>query len=176
MIHRYVDVNFDGSYGSTSKRQTSRTITLFYPCNDTKQCAPYTLNLKPAVYSFECWGAKGTSWGSSKPGLGAYTKGTIYISAETTLFVFVGATGRIKSNIKTVSAVIEGIIIGNIEAKNRVMLMPTSRVLGEIRTPELIIQNGVILEGLCIVAPDPLTNPKETILSLYNNGSENNNN
>ena len=92
--------------------------------------------------------------------------------------VFVGATGRIKSNIKTVSAVIEGIIIGNIEAKNRVMLMPTSRVLGEIRTPELIIQNGVILEGLCIVAQDPLTNPKETILSLYNNGntSEQNNN
>ena len=92
--------------------------------------------------------------------------------------VFVGATGRIKSNIKTVSAVIEGIIIGNIEAKNRVMLMPTSRVLGEIRTPELIIQNGVILEGLCIVAQDPLTNPKETILSLYNNGNtgEQNNN
>nr|WP_245555834.1 polymer-forming cytoskeletal protein [Brachyspira innocens] len=89
--------------------------------------------------------------------------------------VFVGQTGKIKSNIKTVSAVIEGIIIGNIEAKNRVMLMPTSRVLGEIRTPELIIQNGVILEGLCIVAQDPLTNPKETILSLYNNGSENNN-
>ena len=87
--------------------------------------------------------------------------------------VFVGPTGKIKSNIKTVSAVIEGIIIGNIEAKNRVMLMPTSRVLGEIRTPELIIQNGVILEGLCIIAPDPLTNPKETIISLYNNENAN---
>lgn len=90
--------------------------------------------------------------------------------------IFVGSTGKVKSNIKTVSAVIEGIIIGNIEAKNRVMLMPTSRVLGEIRTPELIIQNGVILEGLCIVAPDPLTNPKETILSLYNNNTDNNGN
>lgn len=86
--------------------------------------------------------------------------------------VFVGATGKVKSNIKTVSAVIEGIIIGNIEAKNRVMLMPTSRVLGEIRTPELIIQNGVILEGLCIVAQDPLTNPKETILGLYDNNTD----
>ena len=90
--------------------------------------------------------------------------------------VFVGQTGKVKSNIKTVSVVIEGIIIGNIEAKNRVMLMPTSRVLGEIRTPELIIQNGVILEGLCIVAPDPLTNPRETILSLYNNNTDNNGN
>ena len=90
--------------------------------------------------------------------------------------VFVGATGKVKSNIKTVSAVIEGIIIGNIEAKNRVMLMPTSRVLGEIRTPELIIQNGVILEGVCIVSQDPLTNPKETILELYNNGNSDNQN
>ena len=90
--------------------------------------------------------------------------------------VFVGTTGKVKSNIKTISAVIEGIIIGNIEAKNRVMLMPTSRVLGEIRTPELIIQNGVILEGLCIVAPDPLTNPKETILDLYNKTDNQNNN
>ena len=90
--------------------------------------------------------------------------------------VFVGATGKVKSNIKTVSAVIEGIIIGNIEAKNRVMLMPTSRVLGEIRTPELIIQNGVILEGVCIVSQDPLTNPKETILELYNDGNMDNQN
>ena len=82
--------------------------------------------------------------------------------------IIIGQTGKIKSNVKSVSAVIEGIVIGNIEASSRVMLMPTSRVLGEIRTPELIIQNGVVLEGLCVVAPDPQTNPKETILSLYN--------
>lgn len=85
----------------------------------------------------------------------------------------VGNSGKIKSNIKTNSAIIEGIVIGNIEAKNRVMLMPTSRVLGEIRTPELIIQNGVILEGVCIVSPDPKTNPRETILNLYNSSNNN---
>ncbi|WP_157152100.1 polymer-forming cytoskeletal protein [Brachyspira sp. SAP_772] len=85
----------------------------------------------------------------------------------------VGKSGKVKSNIKTNSAIIEGIIVGNIEAKNRVMLMPTSRVLGEIRTPELIIQNGVILEGVCIVSPDPKTNPKETILNLYNSVNNN---
>ena len=82
--------------------------------------------------------------------------------------IIIGQTGRIKSNVKSVSAVIEGIVIGNIEAASRVKLMPTSRVLGEIRAPELKIQNGVVLEGLCVVAPDPKTNPKETILSLYN--------
>lgn len=89
--------------------------------------------------------------------------------------VIIGQTGKIKSNIKSVAAVVEGIVIGNIEATSRVMLMPTSRVLGEIRTPELIIQNGVVLEGLCIVAPAPKTNPKETILSLYNSNNGNSN-
>lgn len=87
--------------------------------------------------------------------------------------LIIGQTGKIKSNIKSVYTVVEGIVIGDIEATSRVMLMPTSRVLGEIRTPELIIQNGVVLEGSCIIAPDPTTNPKETILALYNESNEN---
>ena len=87
--------------------------------------------------------------------------------------VIIGQTGKVKSIIKSIAAVIEGIVVGNIEASSRVMLMPTSRVLGEIRTPELIIQNGVMLEGLCVIAPNPQTNPKETILSLYNSNDEN---
>lgn len=89
--------------------------------------------------------------------------------------VIIGQTGKVKSNIKSIASVIEGIVVGNIEASSRVMLMPTSRVLGEIRTPELIIQNGVMLEGLCVIAPNPQTNPKETILSLYNSNDENSN-
>lgn len=86
--------------------------------------------------------------------------------------LIIGQTGKIKSNIKSVYTVIEGIVIGDIEATSRIMLMPTSRVLGEIRTPELIIQNGVVLEGSCIIAPDPKTNPRETILALYNANNE----
>lgn len=115
-------------------------------------------------------------------GEGSYFKGTFSLQGAlkidgcyegdtlTVDSVLVGPTGKIKSNIKTSSAVIEGIVIGNIEAKSRVMLMPTSRVLGEIRTPELIIQNGVILEGVCVVSQNPSIDPKDTILSLYNEG------
>ncbi len=81
--------------------------------------------------------------------------------------LFVSPNGKIKSNIKGNALVIEGTIIGNIEASSRVMLMPTSRILGEVRTPELIIQNGAILEGLCIITPKTAGNPKEDILSFY---------
>ncbi len=87
--------------------------------------------------------------------------------------IFVGNKGRVKSNIKTTSIVVEGIIIGNIVATGRVHLLATSRVLGEISTPELIIQNGVILEGRCKITKDLDHNVKEDIESLYNDRQTN---
>lgn len=87
--------------------------------------------------------------------------------------IFIGPNGKVKSNIKTVSIVVEGIVIGNIVATSRVHLLSTSRVLGEIFTPELIIQNGVILEGKCRVSKDLDKNVKENIESLYNTKESN---
>ena len=79
----------------------------------------------------------------------------------------VGKTGKIKCNIYANTVIVEGIIIGNISAKTRIMLMPTASILGDIRTPELIIQNGVILEGNCVITPDPKHFPKEIIEKRY---------
>lgn len=77
--------------------------------------------------------------------------------------LYVGPTGKIKTNVKAVSIIVEGMIIGNIEATSRIMLLPTSRILGNIKTPELIIQNGVILEGQVTISTDPKTSAKERI-------------
>ena len=68
--------------------------------------------------------------------------------------IFIGATGRVKTNVTASSVIVEGIIVGNISARHRVMLLPTARVLGDINTPELIIQNGVVLEGRCMISND----------------------
>lgn len=112
-------------------------------------------------------------------GEGSYFKGTFSLNGALSIDgsyegetlevnnLFVGKTGKVKSNIQAVSVTIEGIVIGNIKAESRVMLMPTSRVLGEITTPELIIQNGVVLEGKCMVSPPSVENPKELVMSLY---------
>lgn len=81
--------------------------------------------------------------------------------------LFIGQTGRIKTNINAVNVVVEGLVIGNIKASTRVMLLPTARILGDIRTPELIIQNGVILEGRCIISNDLNQSAKTLIESLY---------
>ncbi len=66
--------------------------------------------------------------------------------------IHVGKSGKVTSKIIASSVVVEGIVVGDIEASIRIMLMPTARVLGDIRTPELIIQNGVILEGKCVIS------------------------
>lgn len=82
--------------------------------------------------------------------------------------VHIGKTGKITANIDASSIVIEGILIGNIKASVRVMLLPTARVLGDIKTPELIIQNGVILEGKVLISTNLEQPAKETILKEYN--------
>lgn len=82
--------------------------------------------------------------------------------------IFVGATGKVKANLEASSVVIEGVVVGNIKATTRVMLLPTARVLGDLKTPELIIQNGVILEGRCLISNNLNEPAKDTIQKLYN--------
>lgn len=81
--------------------------------------------------------------------------------------LYIGPTGKIKTNINAVSVIIEGLVIGNINASNRVLLMPTAKIYGDIKTPELIIQNGVILEGRCTISNDLKSSAKDLIESDY---------
>ncbi|URA10289.1 polymer-forming cytoskeletal protein [Thermospira aquatica] len=81
--------------------------------------------------------------------------------------IYIGPNARVKANLEGSNVVIEGVVIGNIKARNRVILMPTARVLGDIRTPEIMIQNGVMLEGNLHIASKPDTAIREIILDLY---------
>jgi cytoskeletal protein CcmA (bactofilin family) len=79
----------------------------------------------------------------------------------------IGPKARIKTDITATSVVVEGLVLGNINASRRVLLLSTARVLGEIKTPELIIQDGVILEGRCTISHVQIDNAREYIKSLY---------
>jgi len=87
-----------------------------------------------------------------------------YLQAEQ---IYIGSTGKIRTNINAVSVIVEGMVIGNINASSRVLLMPTAKILGDIKTPELIIQNGVILEGRCTIANDLRSSAKDLISTDY---------
>ena len=67
--------------------------------------------------------------------------------------------------------IVNGIVIGNINASRRILLLSTARVLGNIKTPELIIQDGVILEGKCTISHAKIENTKEYLETLYSGGN-----
>jgi cytoskeletal protein CcmA (bactofilin family) len=79
----------------------------------------------------------------------------------------IGAKARVRTNINATSVVVEGVVIGNINATRRVLLLATARVLGDIKTPELIIQDGVVLEGRCTISHTRIDNTKQHIEELY---------
>jgi cytoskeletal protein CcmA (bactofilin family) len=81
--------------------------------------------------------------------------------------LYIGTTGKVKTSVAANSVFVEGVIIGNIAAKSRVMLLPTAKIFGDIKTPELIIQNGVILEGRCVIANDLKASAKDVIEAEY---------
>ena len=65
--------------------------------------------------------------------------------------LLVGNDAVIEANIKVGNAVITGEVRGVVEAASRVELKAPAKMFGDIRTPNLIIGEGVIFEGNCVM-------------------------
>lgn len=76
--------------------------------------------------------------------------GDIDGNLETTSNIYVGEASRIHGNIVALSAVIEGIVIGNITAPKGITLLSSSAVIGDVTTKRLQVEENVILHGHCI--------------------------
>jgi len=61
--------------------------------------------------------------------------------------LIVGPTGKVKTDIQARKVTIAGTLIGNISASEEVTLLHTGKVLGNIVTPKLSVEPGVITEG-----------------------------
>jgi cytoskeletal protein CcmA (bactofilin family) len=57
--------------------------------------------------------------------------------------------------IRATSVVVGGTVHGDIEAADRLEMLPTARVYGNVRTAKLRIADGVIFEGNCEMIRDP---------------------
>jgi cytoskeletal protein CcmA (bactofilin family) len=69
------------------------------------------------------------------------------ISARGLLVVGEGAL--IEADVKVDTVIVTGEVRGVIEAAKRVELQAPGKIIGEVRTPNLIIGDGGILEGNC---------------------------
>lgn len=61
----------------------------------------------------------------------------------------VGATGQVDANVAVAAAVINGTVNGDIVATERIELGRTAKVVGNVQTPSLMMEQGAILEGNC---------------------------
>jgi cytoskeletal protein CcmA (bactofilin family) len=71
----------------------------------------------------------------------------------------IGESAHVEGEIKVGSAIITGEVCGIIEAKTRVELQSPAKITGEIRTPNLIIGDGAVFDGKCVMLKnDPSAN------------------
>lgn len=70
------------------------------------------------------------------------------VSSETGTLI-IGMGGQVDANIVVAEALISGMVNGDIIATEKLQLGRTARVVGNIQTPRLIVDDGAILEGSC---------------------------
>ena len=72
--------------------------------------------------------------------------GTVSSESGTLL---VGTNGQVDANVAVSTAIVNGQVNGDIVATERIQLGRTARVIGNIQTPRLVLEDGAILEGSC---------------------------
>ncbi len=70
------------------------------------------------------------------------------VSSESGTLI-IGSTGQVDANIVVAAAVINGTVNGDIIATDKLELGRTARVVGNVQTPRLLIEDGAIFEGGC---------------------------
>jgi len=63
--------------------------------------------------------------------------------------IIVGLNGRAACNIYADSVVIGGMVRGNVFTTDKVIILSTGMMIGNIRTPRLIVEEGVVFNGNC---------------------------
>jgi len=85
--------------------------------------------------------------------------------------VLVGSNGRAACTIYGGTVVVGGVVHGNIFATEKVILLSTGMMIGNILTPRLIIEEGVLFNGNCRVE-EPHPSLKKNLTNLKNKDEE----
>jgi cytoskeletal protein CcmA (bactofilin family) len=112
------------------------------------------------------WGRKGTS-SAPRGNLtafidegseieGKYTfSGTVMLNGKfkgeivSTDTLIIGERGVVNATVRVGTVVIDGELVGNVEATERIELKGKARVFGDLEAPVIVVQEGVLFEGHC---------------------------
>ncbi|MGE4282531.1 MAG: polymer-forming cytoskeletal protein [Clostridia bacterium] len=81
--------------------------------------------------------------------------------------VIIGDSAIISGNIYANNVIVAGSVNGNVTAKNQMRLTVTSKLIGDIKTYSLIIDEGAMFQGNCGM----LDRPSEPVISETSNTS-----
>ena len=88
-------------------------------------------------------------------------------SIETQGKVLVSEGGELRAEVKATSVTLEGRLVGNLAAQDRVELKASARMEGDVRAAKLLVVEGATFVGRCEVGPDV----KSTIERAGKNGN-----
>lgn len=94
-------------------------------------------------------------------------EGDLHCEGSTTI----GKTATIKGNLEVDSVSIAGSIVGNVTAKDRIEMLSTARVNGDIKAKRLTVEDGVTFIGRSEVNPSGQAIERETPSTARSSGS-----
>jgi cytoskeletal protein CcmA (bactofilin family) len=84
------------------------------------------------------------------------------VSSESGTLI-IGTNGQVDANVSVAAAMINGSVNGDVVASEKLQLGRTARVMGNIQSPRLIIEEGAILEGSCSMLKARETQEEEAV-------------
>lgn len=61
--------------------------------------------------------------------------------------VYIEESGVVEADVQAENVEVSGTVTGNVSAAERVELKPTSRVIGDVRSPRILIADGAAFKG-----------------------------
>jgi cytoskeletal protein CcmA (bactofilin family) len=80
--------------------------------------------------------------------------GTVRGEIVSTDTVIIGEKGVAHASVRAATIVISGQVVGNLVATRRLELRDAARVVGDIETPVVVMEEGVLFQGHCQMIPD----------------------
>ena len=76
-------------------------------------------------------------------------KGNVRGEIKSESDLFVAESARIDADIRAARVSVKGVVVGDIDASERIELFSGAGIEGNIRTPDLVVQSGSSLTGRC---------------------------
>ena len=132
------------------------------PVEAKKEATPVS-NMPPARFEPESRGGSATVGKAVKIVGQIYSKEDLYVDGEVDGTVealehklTIGPNGAVKATVRSREVVVLGSISGNVEAADKLEIRKDAKLVGDIKTARIIIEDGAYFKGsIDIVKPEP---------------------